>query len=94
MGSKFIPSSPTPHPLCDVILMEARAFPLNFLARMKKEESKLKDILKYKIEKIQDSVKNDNAERLRDLKKCLDDLERKEEEASALITMVKYNLEG
>ena len=36
----------------------------------------------------------DNADRLTDLKKYLDDLEKKEEENAALRMMAKYNLEG
>ena len=79
--------------LHDVILMEARAFALKFTARKRKEENLMKDILKHKIEKIQDTVDQDDAEKQKDLKRCLDDLEKREEEASALKTMAKYNLE-
>ena len=78
--------------LHDVILIEARAFALKFTARKRKEENLMKDILKHKTEKIQDTVDQDDVEKLKDLKRCLDDLEKREEKASALKTMAKYNL--
>ena len=80
--------------LHDVIIMEARAFALKFTERKRKEDNLMKDILKHKIEKIQDTVDQDDVEKLKDLKRCLDDLEKREEEASALKTMAKYNMEG
>ena len=58
-----------------------------------REDKKIKDNLKHKIYEIQDSLDEDDAEKLLDLKKCLNNLERKEEEWAALETMARYNLE-
>ena len=44
----------------------------------------MKDILKHKIEMIQDTVDQDNVEKLTDFTRCLDDLEKREAEAAAL----------
>ena len=43
--------------------MKARAFALKFTAEKGNKDNKLKDTLKYKIEKIQDSVDQDDEEK-------------------------------
>ena len=63
--------------LHDVILMEARAYALKFMARKRKADSRMKNVLKQNFENIQDSVDKHDTEELRDFKQCLDDLERK-----------------
>ena len=74
--------------------MEARAVALKFCAKRRREENNIKDTFKHKIDEIKDSLDEDDAEKLSDLKKCLDNLNRKKEERAALKTNAKYNLEG
>ena len=64
--------------LHDVILMEARAFTIKYTAKKRIEANFIKNSLHIKIQEIQDSPDEDNYKRLKNLKDCLDDLERKE----------------
>ena len=80
--------------LHDVIMMEARAYTMKYTANKRREEESIKHSLQAKIDEIQDSVDIEDGERLENLKKCLDDLERKEQEESALKLLAKYNIKG
>ena len=77
-----------------VIMMEARAYTIKYTANKRREEESIKCSLQAKINEIQDSVDIDDGEILEKLQKCLDDLERKEQEESALKLLAKYNIEG
>ena len=61
--------------LHDVILLEARVFTMKYSANKRREEESIKRSLQAKIYMIQDSVGINDAERLGNLKKCLEDLE-------------------
>ena len=67
---------------------------MKYTENKRKEEESIKHNLQAKIDEIQDLVDIDDGDRLENLKKCLDDLERKEQEESALKLLAKYNIEG
>ena len=58
--------------------MEARAYTMKFCVNKRKEETRTK-----KMEEIQDSINQDDGNRLANLNKCLYDIQSKEEEKSA-----------
>ena len=73
--------------------MEGQAFTLKDTANYRKEDEGIKQTLQPKIEKIQDSLGVDDAGRLGNLKSCFDDLERQEQEDTALKLLAKYKLD-
>ena len=77
-----------------LILMEVRAYAMKFAANKKREEQRIKKVLEEKIDRIQNSLESDDLEELDTLKRCIDDIENKEDEIAVRKSMVKYNLEG
>ena len=80
--------------LHDVILMEVRAYAMLFAANKKREEQRIKKAMEEKVDKIQNSLEEDDIEELEILKKCISDIENKEDKSAAIKLMANYNLEG
>ena len=59
-------------------MLEARAYTMKYTAKKRREEECIERSLQAKIDEIQDSVGIYDVDRLENLKKCLDDLERRE----------------
>ena len=74
--------------------MEACACIMKYTANKRSEEECIKCSLQAKFDEIQDSVDIDEDDRLENLKKYLDDLERKEQEESTFMLLAWYNIEG
>ena len=80
--------------LHDIILTEAQAYTMKYTANKRREANFTKNSLQLKIDEIQNSIDEDDRERLKNRKDCLDDLERKEQEDAALKLLAKYIIEG